>query len=437
MQPDDYSRLKSDIQLNGFDSKNPIYTYQGDILDGWNRFNACKELGVIPTYAEFIGSDTDAISFVMRTNKRRNLNSSQWAVIAVEAEELVAVIRERVESERRVKQKENAANQHTEPCDNKLTQPSTNAVKQTGQLIATPFTKPFDNPRRGFIEIDNEPIVDQKGRDIPRVVVNTKKEGIKVLDPVQSAAIRTNQILADTFNTNRTYINDATRLRQDRPELLEQVKRGEITIPEARKMEKKAVVIEKEDAYRDEIKAVNSFDVDIYNTDKKFNIIYADPAWSYWEGGEKNQSLHYQTMSIDQICNIPVKNIADDNCILFIWVTYPILIEALKVIEAWGFKYSTCGFVWVKKNKNADSWFFGNGAWTRANSELCLIATKGTTTRMSASISQVLDDRIMDHSQKPERVRKLITDLVGELPRVELFSRNENNDGWFNWGNKI
>ncbi len=183
--------------------------------------------------------------------------------------------------------------------------------------------------------------------------------------------------------------------------------------------------------------SLNDFDIDIFNTDKKFNIIYADPAWSYWEGGEKNQSLHYQTMGIEEIKNLPVSNISDDNCILFLWVTFPILKEAFDVIQSWGFKYSTCGFVWVKKNKNADSYFFGNGAWTRANSELCLIATKGSIMRMDASISQVLDDRIMEHSQKPQRVRQLITKLVGELPRIELFSRNENTDGWFNWGNKI
>ena len=208
-------------------------------------------------------------------------------------------------------------------------------------------------------------------------------------------------------------------------------------IREKRKEEKKAIVAEKEAEYVAKIAETTIFDVDIFNTDKKFNIIYADPAWSYWEGGEKNQSMHYKTMGIDDIKNLPVSDIADENAILFIWVTYPILQEAFEVIKSWGFKYSTCGFAWVKKNKVSESWFFGNGAWTRANTELCLIATRGTVTRLDASISQVLDDRIMEHSQKPERVRELITRLVGKLPRIELFSRNTKNDGWFNWGNGI
>lgn len=176
--------------------------------------------------------------------------------------------------------------------------------------------------------------------------------------------------------------------------------------------------------------------VDIYDTDKKYNIIYADPAWKYFESGHKNQSNHYVTMTIDEICNLPVEQLADDNCILFLWVTYPILQEAFEVIKAWGFDYSTCGFCWVKKNKIADSWFFGNGAWTRANSELCLIATKGSITRLDASISQIIDEPIDEHSRKPSSVREKITRLVGELPRIELFSR-ESVNGWDFWGNQV
>lgn len=225
------------------------------------------------------------------------------------------------------------------------------------------------------------------------------------------------------------------------PETIAAVRSGEKSINEAykevRAVEKREIITAKEAEYVQEISEVTNFNVDIFNTDKKFSIIYADPAWSYWEGGEKNQSMHYKTMTIDDIKSLPVSSIADENAILFIWVTFPILQEAFEVIKSWGFNYSTCGFTWVKKNKVSDTWFFGNGAWTRANTELCLIATRGTVTRLDASISQVLDDRIMEHSQKPERVRELITRLVGKLPRIELFSRNDKNDGWFNWGNGI
>lgn len=224
-------------------------------------------------------------------------------------------------------------------------------------------------------------------------------------------------------------------------EQIEKLENNDATInqvyQEIKKEEKKNVVKEKVEKYKEEIKDISDFDIDIFNTDKKFQIIYADPAWSYWEGGQKNQSLHYQTMSIKDICELPINKISNDNSILFLWVTYPILKESFDVIESWGFKYSTCGFVWVKKNKKSDSYFFGNGSWTRANSELCLIATKGSITRLDASISQIVDEKISEHSRKPLLVKKLITDLVGDLPRIELFSRNKEKDGWFNWGNNI
>jgi N6-adenosine-specific RNA methylase IME4 len=174
--------------------------------------------------------------------------------------------------------------------------------------------------------------------------------------------------------------------------------------------------------------------------DKKYNIIYADPAWSYKVWSKKGQGRsaehHYSTMNIDDIKNLPIQDIADDNCILFMWVTFPLLKDSFNVIESWGFTYKTVGFTWVKKNKKTDSWFWGMGHWTRANAELCLIATKGTIKRQSASVHQVIDTPIERHSKKPDIVRDKIVELVGDLPRIELFAR-ETAEGWDSWGNEI
>lgn len=167
----------------------------------------------------------------------------------------------------------------------------------------------------------------------------------------------------------------------------------------------------------------------------KYNIIYADPAWSYFKGGYKNQSQHYDGMSIEEICALPVKNIAADNCILFLWATFPILPDVFKVIESWGFTYSTVGFTWVKATKDKKGFFFGLGNWTRSNAELCLIATKGSIERKSASISQIIYEPIQEHSKKPDIVRKKIIELVGDLPRIELFARQK-ADGFDAWGNQ-
>jgi len=89
----DMELLKEDIKNNGYDSRYPIYTFEGKILDGWNRYKICKRLGIKPIYKEFEGSKIEALEFVMRTNKRRNLTSSQWAVIAIDSEEIVEAIK--------------------------------------------------------------------------------------------------------------------------------------------------------------------------------------------------------------------------------------------------------------------------------------------------------------------------------------------------------
>ena len=173
----------------------------------------------------------------------------------------------------------------------------------------------------------------------------------------------------------------------------------------------------------------------LVNGKKKYSIILADPPWHFWGGGWKNQTQHYKTMSMEEIKNLPVKELADENCILFLWVTFPILKDVFAIMEAWGFKYSTCGFNWVKKTKEG-KWHFGLGYWTRANSELCLIATKGKLIRQSASVSQVIDSVIGEHSEKPEIVYDKIEELMGELPRIELFAKKKRK-GWDSWGNEV
>lgn len=128
--------------------------------------------------------------------------------------------------------------------------------------------------------------------------------------------------------------------------------------------------------------------------------------------------------------------IASDNCILFMWATYPMMKEALKVIEAWGFTYKSIAFQWVKQNRNGNGYFFGLGRWTRGNTEPCLLAVKGKPKRISASVGQLIFSPITRHSEKPDAVRDRIVELMGDLPRIELFARNR-ADGWDAWGNEV
>lgn len=123
---------------------------------------------------------------------------------------------------------------------------------------------------------------------------------------------------------------------------------------------------------------------DIFSTDKKYSIIYADPPWSYkaWDKGGNGCALnHYGTMTKQDIFNLPVEALAADDAVLFLWVTFPCLEQGLETMERWGFKYKTLAFNWVKKNKSGNGWFWGLGFWTRSNSEICLLATKGSPKR--------------------------------------------------------
>lgn len=190
--------------------------------------------------------------------------------------------------------------------------------------------------------------------------------------------------------------------------------------------------------------------IDIFNTDKKFNIIYADPPWSYRdytskEVAEKNLNanskksvvMKYDVMKTTNICDLPIEKITADDCILFMWVTMPKLNEVFDVIKSWGFKYSTVGFTWVKKNKkNKESNFWGMGRWTRSNAELCLIGIKGHPKRVSASVHSIIESCIEEHSKKPDVVREKIVELCGDVPRIELFAR-QHADGWDCWGNEV
>lgn len=165
---------------------------------------------------------------------------------------------------------------------------------------------------------------------------------------------------------------------------------------------------------------------------KKYQIIYIDPPWSYRDkafAGNRGACCKYSVQSKDWLDNLPIKDIADDNCVLFLWVTMPKLNECWELIKNYGFEYKTVAFTWVKRNKKAPSWFWGMGCWTRANAELCLIATKGKPKRINAGVHSIIDTPIEGHSKKPGIVRDKIVVLLGDLPRIELFAR-EKTEGW-------
>ena len=173
---------------------------------------------------------------------------------------------------------------------------------------------------------------------------------------------------------------------------------------------------------------------------KKYTVIYADPPWSYrvWskKGAGRSAEALYPTMSMEDIKALPVGELADRDCALFLWMTLPMLREAWGVLDAWGFTFKTVAFVWIKLNRQANTLFTGMGYWTRANAEICILATRGHPKRQARNVHQVIVSHIEEHSKKPDEARRRIEALMGDVPRIELFAR-QYPPGWDVWGNEV
>jgi len=181
---------------------------------------------------------------------------------------------------------------------------------------------------------------------------------------------------------------------------------------------------------------------------KKYQIIYADPPWSYYNDSTAEPNCTtikgmrrppYSVMGSEEIARLPVQNIASDNCILFIWTTDYHLEKCLKVIKSWGFEYKTIGFAWQKLNKKFEPICFMGAYTMKSGIELCLLATKGKNAHKLVkrhNVKSLIKSLRLKHSQKPDEVRERIVQLVGDLPRIELFAR-EKYPGWDVWGNEV
>jgi len=168
--------------------------------------------------------------------------------------------------------------------------------------------------------------------------------------------------------------------------------------------------------------------------DKKYKTIYADPPWMEQGGGKikRGADKHYKLMKTINICKLPVSDIVENNCHLYLWITNNFLADGLKVIEAWGFRYITC-ITWIKDRQ-------GLGQYFRGITEHCLFAIKGNLPykiidgkRKQGKTGFYANKKA--HSKKPNEMRKMI-ETVSYTPMIELFAR-EKVDGWDAWGNEI
>jgi len=183
---------------------------------------------------------------------------------------------------------------------------------------------------------------------------------------------------------------------------------------------------------------------------KRYKAILIDPPWKFkvWSeatGLDRSAEKHYPTMDLATLKLLPVQTVMDDDCAVFMWITWPMMPDALELAEAWGLEYKTCAFLWAKLNKRAEgrfaiigdlvNWFMGMGYWTRSNSEACLLFTKGKPKRKAADVRQLVVSPVRRHSQKPDSIYGFIERLV-DGPYCEFFAR-KTQPGWDCWGNEV
>jgi len=370
---DEFRQLEENILNEGIREK--IILWQGMIIDGHNRYEIAQKHGLEFKTTEKEFSDRDAVKIWIIKNQfgRRNLSAYDRSRLALELEPLIA-------GKARERQKGGQGGVL-------LSQKSVEAKIDTQKEIA------------GLAGVSHDTIA-------------------KVKTIEQKAA----------------------------PEIKEKLSSGEVSINQAYKeikqAEKKQELEQKKQEYAERVQEISLLKderkIDLFDTDKKFRIIYADPPWSYNDKCEAGavqsggvEVRHYDVMSIDQLCDLPVEEITEKNSVLFMWVTSPLLDECFDVIKSWGFKYKA-SFVWDKVSHNM-------GHYNSVRHEFLLICTKGSCLpdekKLIDSVQSI--EKTNKHSQKPIEFMNIIDELYTHGDRIELFCREAQKENWFFWGNEV
>jgi len=263
--------------------------------------------------------------------------------------------------------------------------------------------------------------------------VENRRANVRVSnnDTRKSESGKTRKAIANTLGMSTGKVAQAEYVRKNEPEVWEKVKEGSATIGAAYK------TVKREKQKEEKAKQVKATTEKLQPTEKKYRVIYADPPWKYNEqqhvdfGNVQETVLgtHYPSMSMQELCDLPVKEMLEDDAVLFLWVTSPLLEESFQIIKAWGFKYKT-SMVWDKVKHNV-------GNYVSVRHEFVLICTKGSATpdnkKLHNSVQRIERTK---HSRKPEKFREIIDDIYTYGNRIELFAREKLPEGWVAWGNE-
>ena len=284
---------------------------------------------------------------------------------------------------------------------------------------------------RARLALKLKPVFAEKAKENQRIGAEMTNTGCQKSDKAV-AGVDTKKELAAVAGLSHDTIAKVEKIESlASDEMKEQLRNGEMSVNQAYKTIRKEENRRKREQYVDEQirKEKTEKHVDIYTTQKKYRVIYADPPWSYGDkqniDGLGGAEKHYPTMPLSEICDLPVPS--EENAVLFLWVTSPLLEDSFKVIKAWGFKYKS-SFVWDKVAHNM-------GHYNSVRHEFLLVCTKGSCTPdVQKLFDSVVSIERTEHSRKPAEFRNIIDTLYPTGNRLEMFAR-EAPDGWDVWGN--
>lgn len=373
----DFADLVADVKANGLHQ--PVITYEGQILDGRNRYRACVAAGVEPRFEAYEGDD--ALRFVVSLNlRRRHLSESQRSVVAAKIANMARG------GDRKSDQ---TANLRFDPS-----LPITPVSVATAADMLNVSGRSVENARAVI------------AHGVPELVERVEAGEVSVSAAADVARLPEAE-QRDVLSTGDKSIllNAAKKVRAER-EVTRRTERIEKIAEIAKGNAPLAVAA-------------------------KFPVIYADPPWRYEHAISNSREIenHYPTMSLDEICAMPVRDIVTDDAILYMWATAPKLAECMQVLTAWGFDYRT-NFVWVKDK-------IGMGYHARSQHEILLVAKRGNIPPPAVAdrVSSVVMAERGEHSAKPAVFYELIESFYPTLPKIELFCRSP-REGWAVWGNQ-
>lgn len=381
MSATEFEALKKSIAANG--QRLPVYTHENQIVDGRNRYRACIEIGRLPWLQEWNGEGL-LVDFVWDLNaERRQLVDGALQIAAGK----YAIEREVEARKRQLAQLNNSS-------------------------VPTGTDDEFGYSRQKAAEKFG--LGEQTVARAVKVVKEGTPELVQAVERGQASVSAAAEV--------------ATLPKVEQQQI---VARGEVEILRAAKEIKAKKTEERRQERITKIVELAEQPVESLLSKGRFPLIYADPPWRYDFSKDDADEVenHYPTMELSEICALPVGDSALDDCVLFLWATSPKLEESFRVIAAWGFTYRTCA-VWDKE-------WIGPGYYFRQRHELLLIATRGNVPvpKPESRPDSIFTERRTAHSRKPEIAYRLLEQMYPELPKLELFAR-EQRAGWHAWGNQ-